>query len=371
MPKPNKGAGLNVHVFRINTDPTYSTFPAAGATTPGICSNPSFATNKTDCIAGGYCSDAAYTTKTDCEGAGKKWTAYSWSLVANSAPEGEFADAVWVDINLACGQCHGTDCTAHSLPKRILAGFAAGMHAGNGTPIACTDCHANTAAAHPAATGAPTECSGCHGTTRAGVKPTLEAACMTCHGSNGPAEHQFTAAQIATYAAAIHSGGATPPTACTACHIGNPQELIAYHPTTQQCSSCHTKPGVEPTVTACNSCHSGMSAAIFAKLAPTMHKNALPKASLTIVAEDRDPAKAGIQVRIGDTVQVIDTSTDANGNISSITCNWGDKTSYAMTPGETASHAYTKGGNKKITLTVIDSKGRKSKIKQKITVLKE
>jgi len=108
MPKPAGGTGLYVHVFRINTDPRYSTFPAVGATTPGICSDPS------------------NTTRAACLAAGK-----SWSLVANSAPDGDYKNAVWVDLDLACGQCHGGGVTgsgAKSLSKRQLAQYAKGIH---------------------------------------------------------------------------------------------------------------------------------------------------------------------------------------------------------------------------------------------------
>lgn len=105
MPKPAGGTGLYVHVFRINTDPKYSTFPAPGATTPGICSDPT------------------YTTKADCVAAGK-----AWSLVANSAPDGNWTPAVWVDIDLACGQCHGEGGEAKQLSKGVLANYAKGIH---------------------------------------------------------------------------------------------------------------------------------------------------------------------------------------------------------------------------------------------------
>ncbi len=50
------------HLWRINTDPAYSTFPAA---------------------------------------------AMNGVVNANTAPDGNFAAAVWVDLDAACGQCHG------------------------------------------------------------------------------------------------------------------------------------------------------------------------------------------------------------------------------------------------------------------------
>ena len=124
--KPAGGTGLYVHVFRINTNPNYSTFPKSGATTPGICSDP------------------YYKTKTACTDAGK-----SWSLVANSAPDGKYANAVWVDLDLACGKCHGEGGEAKPLSKNQLARYAKGIHGPNledGTPKAAM-------AASPTVTG--------------------------------------------------------------------------------------------------------------------------------------------------------------------------------------------------------------------------
>lgn len=58
------------HMFRINTDPTYSTFPMP----------------------------AALTSTTN----------------ANTAADGSFTNAVWVDLDAACGQCHGGGSNAAS-----------------------------------------------------------------------------------------------------------------------------------------------------------------------------------------------------------------------------------------------------------------
>jgi hypothetical protein len=97
--------------MRISTDFRYSTFPKAGATTPG------------------YCSDPFYTTRADCLAAGK-----AWSLVANSAPDGDYKDAVWVDLDLACGKCHGTGGEARLLTKRELSNYAKGIHGVSRSP---------------------------------------------------------------------------------------------------------------------------------------------------------------------------------------------------------------------------------------------
>jgi hypothetical protein len=121
MPKPVAGTGLNTHVFRINSDPNYSTFPKPGATTPG------------------YCSDPKWTTRSDCIANGK-----AWSLVANSAPYEDYANAVWVDVDLACGQCHvGSGAAGITAPKNgaremdkaALAQHAVRIHGDLGTTI--------------------------------------------------------------------------------------------------------------------------------------------------------------------------------------------------------------------------------------------
>ncbi|MCL5022535.1 MAG: PKD domain-containing protein [Nitrospirae bacterium] len=94
MPKPNDGEGLAAHIWRISTDPNYSTFPTA------------------DQFASGQ-------------------------KTANTAPDGTYTNAVWIDIDLACGQCHGGSAgpagTRNNAPyysKSYLAGWAAGMHTG-------------------------------------------------------------------------------------------------------------------------------------------------------------------------------------------------------------------------------------------------
>ena len=70
-----------MHMFRINTDASYSTFPQAAIT----------ATSSAQCTAAG----GTWSSSTGC------------TVNANMAPEGTFTNAVWVDLDYACGQCHG------------------------------------------------------------------------------------------------------------------------------------------------------------------------------------------------------------------------------------------------------------------------
>ena len=84
------------HLFRINVDPNYSTFP----------------------------------TSAEFLGNTKK--------IANTAPDGTFTNAVWSDLDIACGQCHGGGLTgsgAKVLPmsKKQLALHAKDMHGNSNT----------------------------------------------------------------------------------------------------------------------------------------------------------------------------------------------------------------------------------------------
>jgi PKD repeat protein len=87
---------------------------------------------------------------------------------------------------------------------------------------------------------------------------------------------------------------------------------------------------------------------------------------MTLVAGDSE----GTQVKTGGTVKVIDTSTDQNENLSSIKIKWGDGITITMGPGGTATHSYSKLGDKTVTLTATDLKGLKSTASTKIKVIK-
>ena len=83
MPKATSG-GFPSHLFRINVDPAYSTFP----------------------------------TSAEFLGNTKK--------IANTAPDGTFTNAVWNDLDIACGQCHGGG--AHGRAQRFFLCPRSSLH---------------------------------------------------------------------------------------------------------------------------------------------------------------------------------------------------------------------------------------------------
>ena len=102
MPRPDNGnyAGnggssevMKLHLFRINTDVNYSTFPAYTSNSSGTI---------------GYNNNGVLQQAN---------TAYDGSSFPG-------ANAVWVDVDLACGQCHGGGATQNFTTGTISAGTA-------------------------------------------------------------------------------------------------------------------------------------------------------------------------------------------------------------------------------------------------------
>ena len=131
---------MPVHVWRINTDANYSTFPTIGQFYGGTCTVHTGAVQNAPSFPVVYLSD---TSSANCTAAAGTWAAQTENRNANTAPETysngtkTYPNAVWVDIDMACGQCHGgslgSSATANGapyIPKSALAGYAAGMHTG-------------------------------------------------------------------------------------------------------------------------------------------------------------------------------------------------------------------------------------------------
>ena len=74
---------MPVHVWRISTDPNYSTWPTSTQFSSGTDRNAQVAPE-------------------------------SYLNAAGTAVGGTYPKAVWVDVNMACGQCHGGDITTSS-----------------------------------------------------------------------------------------------------------------------------------------------------------------------------------------------------------------------------------------------------------------
>ena len=174
---------------------------------------------------------------------------------ANTAADGAYTNAAWVDVDHACGQCHGGS-AGPVLTKAELAAGALAMHAGgSATNADCLVCHATGVGGAPVITpgtnhhGLHSTCVGCHPTGHNATLPdqTSNAFCLNCHTNTG--------------------AHASPPCSCGADSLWSPVT----------CQGCHTIPGVTvPPMTTrdqitagCLSCHisgQGANAAIYPRV---------------------------------------------------------------------------------------------------------
>ncbi len=124
------------HVWRINTDPNYNTFPSVAQFNGGACSVQAGPVQNAPSKPVVYWSDLSSANCTS-----TLWSAGTWSAVAKdrnaqiAADPGTYNNAVWVDLDLACGQCHGgglgAGATHNGAPYKSrtdLAPMAANMH---------------------------------------------------------------------------------------------------------------------------------------------------------------------------------------------------------------------------------------------------
>jgi predicted CXXCH cytochrome family protein len=109
MPKATS-SGFPMHLWRINTNVKYRTFPTA-----------------TEFL--GIDGVASPTKK-----------------IANAAADGPYTNAVWVDLDYVCGQCHGgsfgPDATKNGAPyflKSELSQYAKNMHRNSAPTVSCTE----------------------------------------------------------------------------------------------------------------------------------------------------------------------------------------------------------------------------------------
>jgi hypothetical protein len=189
-------------------------------------------------------TSSTYTTKDN----------YSVTGPDNTADDDGYASAVWVDLDLACGQCHGAAGPGPLFTKDQMAAAATGIHTGgtnttNGDAIVaqCLTCHAAGANADaPDITPGVDHHSGAH-----------SGGCVACHAT------PHTGAPIASRNGYVYANNSTDAdNFCLQCH-GNTGSHAHHHVTgalvgVKNCSDCHNLGGVAPTDesnTACMQCH--------------------------------------------------------------------------------------------------------------------
>ena len=131
MPKATSG-GMPMHIWRINSSAAYSTFPTKAEFYGGVCSGNT-----------GTNPSAAQVSSAGCTAQGGTWTANAKKTIGVAdASVTDYAGAVSVDVDAACGQCHGGSAGPGALRagvnlyinKANLAEFAAGIHEGGVPP---------------------------------------------------------------------------------------------------------------------------------------------------------------------------------------------------------------------------------------------
>ncbi len=107
------------HLWRINTNATYSTYPTLAAYEGGICSvNPYTTTSSSACTTAGG-TWTAVTQNKNALTSPETYTTYSNGVATGTAT---YANAVWVDLDQACGQCHGGGSRPYTTTGSVTAG---------------------------------------------------------------------------------------------------------------------------------------------------------------------------------------------------------------------------------------------------------
>ena len=312
MVKPNSGEGRSSHIWRISTDASYTTFP----------------------------------TQT-------QWAA--GQKTAFTAPSGNYPNAVWLDLDVTCGQCHGESGIAHFFSKATIAPFASGMHNSiNGSASAvCLGCHSTQQDGFPAI--AP-------GINHHGTTPGVTKECTECHTRPGkPLEGWQTNA----FCRNCHTSTAGP------YQVPDPQHPVSSY-TPQYCGVCHGPGGFLPNPgndLTCAQCHGGgtsstslfpggalvptapwFSSTQLAAFAATIHTSSTATSTPPVVSHGT------VTITGGYTVSFAETSYDPDGTVDAVTVAWGDGAmTNAFTDSGILSHTYaTTTRTYTITHKVID-----------------
>ncbi len=400
---------LAAHLWRINVDPNYNTFPTTAQFYGGSCSVHTGAVQNAPSSPVVYLSD---TTSAACTAAAGTWTAATKDRNAQVAADGSYTNAVWVDLTMACGQCHGDKGSAHLMSKAGIGPFASVMHDGGAVPTTnCATCHASAQNGkvaikggfgpgknhHGAVPGESAECIECH--ARPGTLPdgwntggamgvgAGTAFCLPCHtnyptpGALVPGVSHHAGACVTchipndtTGTVAVTGPGVIPVNVvggCTKCH---PSKTMAnlQHPTTSAtpatCQTCHNAGGFIPNVATshtCDQCHGGgtvqtsptgtliasapwISTAGLVNAAAAIHTVSNPTSVAPVVGH-------GAVTLTGWTVSFTDTSTDADGTTDPVTVNWGDGVVSTGVAGGTFTHDYSRIWTKDVNGNFVDS----------------
>jgi len=160
------------HFFRINADPSYKTFPAASTIVSGV------------------------------------------NVPANTAPDGTFTNAVWIDLDLACGQCHGGG-TSNVATTGTVAKGSASLTVANASGLLVNEkirvagAYSYKGLVNGVATYADldsyiTAING-NTVTLAGTAGNGVTNAVVTQNATSSSGSYFTKAQLATYAAGIHN----------------------------------------------------------------------------------------------------------------------------------------------------------------------
>ncbi len=273
MPKPT-AEGFPMHLWRINTDAAYDTFPSQ---------NEFYGT-------GGATKDRRAKTAPE-------------SYMVGATPA-TYANAVWVDIDLTCGQCHGGGANSTDNPVKIIPGVVVPYY----------------------------------------TKAELAAVAAGMHDAAGVSYLvNFTASATgltANVAASVDCGGTCP----SLTYDWNWGDGLA-HGTDASMSHTYATGGSKTIALTVSLTSNGKTVGSYTR-------------SLNLVAVDAPPVVAGTCTFNANnwTMAFVDSSTDDGAPVQ-VVVDWGDGTNKTITTeGASASHLYARTGTFTVTQRATDSK---------------
>ena len=334
-----------LHLFRVNSSDSYSTIPTAAM--------------------------GVYTTQAACNGAGGTWASNVCYFNANTQADGTYAKAVWVDVDFACGQCHGGGTASQVTTGSIAAGSAA-LTVANPANLATGN---RIEIPGAAANGADwiTYVSSVSGNTVTLVaKATLAVNNVTVtQGPTTPGAAYMTKAQLAALAKGIHNDG---PLASFTATLGSPNTMMVNvngsgstcGGSNANCDAYDWEWGDGSTVSHGLTASHTYTTVGSKTITLTLHDYGVGEATATrninVYATDNPPVATGTCTFNANswTYTVVDSSTDDNG-ISLVTINWGDGTVVSNGgQGQTFNHNFLNAGTFTVTHKVLDSIGQQN-----------